>query len=120
MDSMNSPAFRPLGDRYLVLPVPIEGESETIGEVTLSVPKDPNKQSVEGTIVARGRYCVELQVGAKVFYGQFSGYDQHLDGTDYKVLRENEILGEKLETPFDQVGAVIPFEYPEAISTIHL
>lgn len=110
---MNSPAFRPLGARYLVLPDPVEGESETIGDVTLSVPKDPHKQSVEGKVVARGKSCTELEVGAKAIYGKYSGYDHNLDGTDYKVLSETEILGEKLETPFDGPvgGESIPVAY---------
>ena len=99
---MNTPFFRPIGNRYLVLPDPIEAESETIGDITLSTPKDPHKQSVEGTIVAKGKSCAELEIGDKVFYGQFSGYDQHLDGTDYKVLQENELLGERIVTPFDK------------------
>lgn len=98
---MNSPAFRPIGNRYLVFPDPIEEESETIGEVTLSTPKDPHKQSVEGTVVAKGKSCTELEIGDKVVYGKYSGYDHALDGTDYKVLQENELLGEHLVTPFD-------------------
>lgn len=105
---MNTPAFRPLGHRYLVLPDPVEGESETIGEVTLSTPKDPHKQSVEGTVVVASQSCMELRAGDKVFYGQFSGYDQHLDGVDYKVLQENEILGEKIVTPFDDIHDLKP------------
>lgn len=93
---MNKYDFRPLGNRYLVLPDPIEGESETIGDVTLSTPKDPNKQAEEGTVIARGKSCVELEVGAKVYYGRFSGYDRQIDGTDYKILQENELLGEHI------------------------
>ena len=99
---MKTPDFKPLGNRYLVLPDPIEGESETIGEVTLSRPKDPNKQAEEGTVVARGKSCVDVEVGAKVYYGKFSGYDRQIDGTDYKILSENELLGEHVVTLFDR------------------
>ena len=98
---MNKPDFRPLGNRYLVLPDPIEGESETIGDVTLSTPKDPNKQAEEGTVIATGKSCVDAEVGSKVFYGRFSGYDRQIDGIDYKILQENELLGERIRTPFD-------------------
>ena len=99
---MNSPLFRPFSNKYLVLPDPIEDQSETIGSITLTVPKDPNKQAVEGTVVARGKSCTELQVGEKAVYGKFAGYDLNLDGVDYKVLSENELFGEKLTTPFDE------------------
>lgn len=98
---METPLFRPFANKYLVLPDPIEGESETIGGITLTVPRDPNKQAVEGTVVARGKSCTELQVGEKAVYGKFAGYDLNLDGVDYKVLSENELFGERLTTPFD-------------------
>jgi len=86
----------------LIQPDPIEQESETIGSVTLTVPKDPNKQAVQGTVVARGKSCTELEVGQKAAYGKFAGYDHTIDGVDYKILMESELLGEPLVTPFDQ------------------
>jgi co-chaperonin GroES (HSP10) len=98
---MKKPDFRPLGNRYLVLSDPIEDESETIGDVTLSKPKDPNKQAEEGTVIARGKSCVDVGVGAKVYYGKYSGYDRQIDGVDYKILQENELLGEHFVTPLD-------------------
>jgi chaperonin GroES len=98
---MNAPLFRPFANKYLVLPDPIEDQSETIGRITLTVPKDPNKQAVEGKVVARGKSCTELQVGEKAVYGKFAGYDLNLDGVDYKVLGEGEIFGERVSTPFD-------------------
>jgi len=99
--AMNSVAFEPLGNRYLVLPDPTEDQSETIGDITLSTPKDPNLIPAEGTIVAKGKRCVDLDLEDKVFYGKYSGYDQNVDGVDYKVLQETEILGRRLVTPFD-------------------
>jgi co-chaperonin GroES (HSP10) len=102
---MNEPDFLPLGNRYLVLPDPVEEESETIGDVTLSIPKDPNKQAEEGTVIARGKTAKLIEVGAKVFYGRYSGYDRQMDGVDYKILQENELLGERIVTPFDEMNA---------------
>ena len=99
---IKAPAFRPFSNRYLVFPDPIEQESETIGSITLTVPKDPNKQAVEGTVVARGKSCTELEVGQKAAYGKFAGYDLNLDGVDYKVLSENELFGEKLLKPIEE------------------
>lgn len=99
---MNTPAFRPFANKYLILPDAIEEQSETIGSVTLTIPKDPNKQAVEGTVFARGKSCTELEVGQKTAYGKFAGYDIHLDGVDYKILLENELFGEKLPQPSDE------------------
>lgn len=111
---MKTPAFRPGGNRYLVLPDSIGEDSETIGGVTLSIPKDPNKQAIEGTVVAKGKACVDYELTDKVMYGQFSGYDLKLDGTDYKVLAENELLGQHLVTPFDD-EPVLPLVMGEIV-----
>lgn len=99
---MQTPAFQPGGSRYLVLPDSLGQDSEVIGGITLTTPKDPHKQAIEGTVVAKGKSCVDYELGDKVMYGQYSGYDLHLDGTDYKVLAENELLGQHLVTPFEE------------------
>ena len=98
---MNQPPYRPLGNRYLVLPDSLESEHETIGGIGLTPPPpDPHKRSFEGTVVARGS-CAELAIGAKAVYGEYSGYAQTFDGVQYLVLAENEILMEHIVTPFD-------------------
>jgi co-chaperonin GroES (HSP10) len=112
---MNTPAFVPGGSRYLVLPDPIGQATETIGGITLTVPKDPNKQAIEGTVVAKGKSCINYELGDKVMYGQFSGYDLHLDSFDYKVLQENELLGQHLITPFDDDQDVLPLVMGEIV-----
>lgn len=106
---MNTVAFRPLKDRYLILPDEDKVESETIGNITLSgPPPDPHKRSFEGTVVALGKSCVELEIGDKAVYGEFSGYEQTVDGVKYLVLQEAEILGQHLLTPFDD-KPTLPF-----------
>ena len=114
---MNNPAFQPGGNRYLVLPDQLPEESETIGGITLSKPQDPSKQAIEGTVVAKGRSCQDYELGDKVMYGQFSGYDLKLDGTDYKVLAENELLGCHLVTPFDSIQPALPLVMSELVGT---
>lgn len=112
---MNTPAFAPGGSRYLVLPDPLEEESENIGGIILSKPVDPSKQAIEGTVVAKGMTCQDYDVKDKVMYGQFSGYDLKLDGVDYKVLQENEILGQHLLTPFDEDQPALPLVMGEIL-----
>ena len=112
---MKTPAFLPLGNRYLVLPDPIGQETETIGGVTLSRPKDENKQADEGTVVAKGKSCVDVEVGSKVYYGRYSGYDRKIGGVDYKIFQENELLGEHLVTPFDQDQPALPLVMGELV-----
>lgn len=98
----------------MVLPDSLGQDSETIGGITLSTPKDPHKQAIEGTVVAKGKSCVDYELQDKVMYGQFSGYDLKLDGTDYKVLAENELLGQHLVTPFDE-EPVLPLVMGELV-----
>lgn len=98
---MEKPFFEPLGNRYLVLPDPVKDESEDVEGIKISTPPDPNKVPDEGTVVAKGKKCTDLDVRDKIFYGKFSGYDQKLGGVDFKVLQENEILGRRIVTPFD-------------------
>jgi co-chaperonin GroES (HSP10) len=112
---MQTPPYRPLGNKYLILPDQTEAESETIGNVTLSAPPpDPHKRSFEGTVVAKGKSCVELEVDDKAVYGEFSGYEREIDGIKYLVLQENEILMEHLaeEVPEGEELPEIPLPAP--------
>jgi co-chaperonin GroES (HSP10) len=97
----HTPAFRPSGARYLVLPDPVTGEEKQVGEYTISRDQDTHKKSSSGTVVAKGKLCSELNVGDRCSYGQYSGYSQTVEGREYLVLGESEILGELIQTPFD-------------------
>ena len=99
---MNKPAFRPLGARYLVLPDEVKGEETQVGEFTVSREKDIHNKSQSGTVVAVGKGCTELKENDHVAYGQYSGYEKKIEGKNYVILQESEILGEILVTPFDE------------------
>ena len=105
---MKTPAFRPGGNRFLVLPDSIGEDTEIIGGITLSTPKDPHKQAIEGTVVSIGKSCIDYELGDKVAFGKFSGYDLKLDGVDYKIFQENEIFGTVLAPPFDDDSPSLP------------
>jgi co-chaperonin GroES (HSP10) len=97
-----TPAFRPFGSRYLVLPVELKGKTIQIEDAPLiETQSDPLQKAVEGTVIAAGRDCKEAVEGTRVLFGQYSGYPQTLDGVEYLILAESELLGEKLLTPFD-------------------
>ena len=97
---MKTVNFRPNKSRYLVLPDPVEGEQTKIegSEYVIEGQKDIHAKPSEGTVVAKGKECTEYEVGAKVLYGKFSGYEQLFDGTNYLILAETEILGERVVT----------------------
>jgi chaperonin GroES len=112
---MNTPAFKPGGNRYLILPDQLPEETETIGGITLTKVHDPSKLAIEGTVVAKGKSCIDYELGDKVAFGKFSGYDLKLDGVDYKIFQENEIFGTVLATPFDDDSPSLPLVMGEIV-----
>jgi len=101
---MHNPGFRPHSTRYLILPDEIKGQETKVegSEYTIDTAKDPHEKPSEGTVVARGSDCHEFDLGDKVLYGKYSGYEQHFEGVDYYILSESEVLGARIVTPFDE------------------
>ncbi len=89
--------FKPLSDRVLI--EPLEAAEMTTGGILL--PDAAKERPTQGRIVAAGpgvllddgsRAPMAVAVGDVVLYGQYGGADVSLDETDYKVLRESDIL----------------------------
>ena len=89
--------LQPLGDRVLLKPVPAE-------EVTKSgivIPDTAKESPAEGEVVALGNgklkdgktYQFSVKVGDKVLYGKYSGDELKIENEEYKVMKEDEILG---------------------------
>ncbi len=90
--------IRPLDDRVVVQP--FEAEERTTGGIVL--PDSAREKPQQGKVVATGpgkllektgeRGKMELKVGNRVFYGKYSGTEIELDGDDYVILRESDVL----------------------------
>ena len=89
--------FRPLEDRVLV--EPLEAEDVTTGGIVL--PDAAKEKPQRGKIVAVGpgrlddegeRIPMAVAVGDIVVYSKYGGTEVTLDDTDYKVLRESDLL----------------------------
>ena len=89
--------FKPLDDRVLV--EPLEAEEKTPGGIVL--PDAAKEKPQQGKVVAVGpggrlddgsRAPMSVGEGETVLFGKYGGTDVTLDGVDYKVLRESEIL----------------------------
>ena len=89
--------INPLDDRVVV--TPLEAESKTAGGVIL--PDAAQEKPQQGKVVAVGpgrtlddgkRAAMAVKKGDTVVYGRYAGTDVKVDGKDYKILRENEIL----------------------------
>ena len=89
-------AIKPLGDRVLVEPK--KESEEKIG--SLYVPDTAKEKPQEGKVVevGQGKYedgklvSLEVKVGDTVLYGKYSGTEIKVDGNDYLILKEEDIL----------------------------
>ena len=90
--------IRPLNDRVLVKR--LEEEEMTKGGII--IPDSAKEKPAEGEIVAVGngkmddkgkRIAIELKVGDKVLFSKYGGTDVKIDGDDYMIMREDDILG---------------------------
>ena len=90
--------LKPLDDRVVVSPE--EAEETTAGGIVL--PDSAQEKPMMGKVVAVGegklldsgsRAKVAVKKGEVVLYGKYAGSDVEVDGKEYKILRESEILG---------------------------
>lgn len=92
----SSTKVAPLADRVVVKPLE---EAETM-RGGLYIPDTAKEKPQQGEITAVGpgrvedgkRVPMEVKVGDKVLYGKYSGTDVTLDGEEYLILRESDIL----------------------------
>lgn len=88
----------PLEDRVVVKPN--AAEEKTAGGIVL--PEAAKEKPLMGKIVSVGpgkmldsgnRGAMSVKKNDVVLYGKYGGSDVEVDGTEYKILRESEILG---------------------------
>lgn len=85
--------FKPLADRVLV--EPIAAETKTASGII--IPDTAKEKPQEGTVVAVGPGKKDepttVKVGDKVLYGKYSGSELKLEGKDYLIVKEGDLLG---------------------------
>ena len=84
--------IRPLADRVLIEPAAAE-ETTASGII---IPDSAKEKPQRGVVVAVGPGKKDepttVKVGDSVLYGKFSGSDLSIDGNDYMIMRETDIL----------------------------
>ena len=91
-------ALRPLHDRVLVTRLD-EGEQRRGGLIIPDSAKEKPQQAEvkavgNGKLLDSGeRVALEVKAGDRILFGKYSGAEIKLDGTEYLILREDEILG---------------------------
>ncbi|HOM61091.1 MAG TPA: co-chaperone GroES [Anaerohalosphaeraceae bacterium] len=90
--------LKPLDDRVVIKPQ--EAEEKTPGGIVL--PDTAKEKPLMGKVIAVGegrrlangtRAKMSVSKNDIVLFGKYSGSDVEIDGVEYKILRESEILG---------------------------
>ena len=90
-------ALRPLHDRILVQRIE-EDEEQKVGGIIIPDTAKEKPQEAEVVAVGHGRLedgkriPLEVKKGDKVLIGKYSGTEVKLDGDDYLIMREDDIL----------------------------
>ena len=84
--------IKPLSDRVLVEPMAAETKTAS----GIYIPDTAKEKPQKGKVVAVGSgkkdYEMTVKVGDTVLYGKYSGTELKLDGSDYLMMREDDIL----------------------------
>ncbi|RMH69638.1 MAG: co-chaperone GroES [Gemmatimonadetes bacterium] len=91
-------AVRPLGDRILVQRIE---EAETV-KGGIIIPDTAKEKPQQGKVVAVGsgkvnekgeRMALEVKVDDRVLFGKYAGTEVKIDGEEYLIMREDDVLG---------------------------
>jgi chaperonin GroES len=88
---------KPLADRVVIKPM--EAEEKTAGGII--IPDNAKEKQQKGEVVAVGdgkiaddgkKIPMSLKKGDKVLYGKYSGTEVTIEGEEYSIMRESDIL----------------------------
>ena len=101
-------SIRPLYDRIVVKRI----EEQEGARNGIFIPDSAKEKPQEGEVVAVGRgkmlengqlMALDVKVGDRVLFGKYSGTETKLIGTEYIIMREDDVLG-ILESAADRQG----------------
>ena len=90
-------SVKPLEDRILIKP--LEAQSKTASGIFL--PESAKEKPMQGKIIAAGngkskddgkRVPLDVKAGDLILFGKYSGQEIKLDGEEYLIMREDEVL----------------------------
>ena len=93
-----SPKIQPLGDRVVVKAL----ARETVTKSGLVLPDTAKEKPQEGEVLAVGpgkvqdngkRTTPEVKVGERVVFARYAGTEIKIDGEEYLILRESDVMG---------------------------
>jgi chaperonin GroES len=90
--------IRPLSDRLVVKRI----EDKETTRNGIFIPDSAKEKPQEGEVIAVGhgkrledgtRATPDVKVGDRIMFGKYSGSDTKLDGTEYIIMREDDVFG---------------------------
>ena len=96
--------FRPLHDRVLIRRV--EQDDKTAGGII--IPDTAKEKPQEGEVVAVGAgtrgedgklHALDVKAGDRILFGKWSGTEVKIDGVEFLIMKESDIMGILDETP---------------------
>jgi chaperonin GroES len=90
--------FRPLHDRVLIRRV--EGDQKSPGGII--IPDTAKEKPMEGEVISVGPgtrdengklQALDVKAGDRVLFGKWSGTEVKLDGVEYIIMKESDIMG---------------------------
>jgi chaperonin GroES len=93
-----SPKIQPLGDRVVVKTL----ARETVTKSGIVLPDTAKEKPQEGEVLAVGpgkvldngkRTTPEVKVGERVLFARYAGTEIKIDGEEYLILRESDVMG---------------------------
>ena len=94
--------FRPLHDRVVIKR--IEAEEKTTGGII--IPDTAKEKPQQGEVIAVGPggrdeagklIPIDVKVGDRVLFGKWSGTEVKLDGVEYLIMKESDLMGVLVE-----------------------
>ena len=90
--------IQPLGDRVLLQPI----EQKEVKKGGIIIPDTAKEKPQEGLVVACGKgkttedgklLPMDVKAGDKILYGKYSGSELKLEGQEYLIMHQDDILG---------------------------
>ena len=95
--------FRPLHDRVVI--ERIDAEAKTAGGII--IPDTAQEKQQQGKVIAVGPggrdesgklIPIDVKVGNRILFGKWSGTEVKIDGVEYLIMKESDIMGVLVET----------------------
>ena len=104
--------FRPLHDRVVVKR--IDAEEKSAGGII--IPDTAKEKPSQGEIVAVGPggrdeagklIPLDVKAGDRILFGKWSGTEVKIDGVEYLIMKESDIMGDPRRDPGQEEGRLI-------------